>query len=54
MIIRSPPLQVSEQVWGLLRRGPGTTGQRGYAMTDGQIYPLNESGIEPSRETYLL
>jgi hypothetical protein len=41
MIIRSPPFQVSYQVWRLLRRRPGTASQRGYSMSDGQIHPLN-------------
>ena len=48
VILRSPPLHVSEQVWSRLRRGPGTTGQRGYPMTDGQVHPFNEGSIQPS------
>jgi hypothetical protein len=50
MILRTPPLQVGEQVLGLLRRRPGATSQRGYSMPDGQIHPLNESRVEPSTE----
>ena len=50
MIVRAPPLQMSEQVWGLLRRCPGTTSQRGYCMADRQIHPFDKGGVEPSRE----
>jgi len=54
MIVRAPPLQMGEQVWGLLRRGPGTTSQRGYSMADGQIHPFDKGGVEPSREAQSL
>jgi hypothetical protein len=47
MIVRTPPLEMSEQVWGLLRRRPGATSQRGYCMSDGQIHPLDKSGVQP-------
>ena len=50
VIVNSPPLEMSQQVWGRLCRGPGATSQRGYSMADGQIHPLNESGVQPSRE----
>jgi hypothetical protein len=30
MIVRAPPLQMGQQMWSLLRSGPGSTGQRGY------------------------
>jgi len=43
-----------EQVWGLLRRRPGATSQRGYSMADGQIRPLNKGSIQPSRKTHPL
>ena len=51
MIVRTPPLEVGEQVWGLLGRGPRATSQRRYSMSDGQIHPLDKSGIQPPRET---
>ena len=50
MIVRSPPLQMAQQLWRLLGRGPGTTSQRGYCMSDGQIHPFNERCVQPSRE----
>ncbi len=48
----SLPVEVSQQVWGGLRRGPGTTRQRRHPMTDGQIDPLDTCGVEPSREAH--
>jgi hypothetical protein len=50
MIVRSPPLHVSQQLWGGLRRGPRATCQSRHSVTDGQIYPFNEGGVEPSRK----
>ena len=50
MIVRSPPLQMAQQLWRLLGRGPGTTSQRGYCMSDGQWSPFNERCVQPSRE----
>ncbi len=50
----SPPFQVGQQLWGGLRRGPGATRQRRYSMTDGQIDPLDKSGVQPSREAHPL
>ena len=47
MIVGTPPLQMCQQVWGLLRRRPGATSERSYPMADGQIHPLNESGVQP-------
>ncbi|HLX57676.1 MAG TPA: hypothetical protein VKR83_11680 [Ktedonobacteraceae bacterium] len=41
MVVHAPPLEVSEQLWGLLGRGPRATSQRGYPMADGQIHSLN-------------
>ncbi|OLB54702.1 MAG: hypothetical protein AUI01_09170 [Ktedonobacter sp. 13_2_20CM_2_56_8] len=51
MVIRPPPLQVSQQVGSPLRRGPGATSQRCYPLTDGQMHSFNTSGIQPSRKT---
>ena len=50
MIVRSPPLQIGQQMWRLLRRSPGPASERCYAMTDGQIHALNKSRIQPSRK----
>jgi hypothetical protein len=50
MGIGAPPLEVSYQVWGLLRRRPSATSQGGYCMPDGQIHPLDKSGVQPSGE----
>ena len=50
MIVSAPPFEMSQQVRGLLRSGPGTSCERCHAMTDGQIHPLAESGVQPSRE----
>ena len=33
MIVSAPPLEMSQQVWGLQRRRPGATSQRGYSMS---------------------
>ena len=54
MILGSPPLQVGQQLWGGLRRGPGATRQRCHPMADGQIDPLDTSGVESTRETQSL
>jgi hypothetical protein len=50
MVVRSPPFQVCEQVWGLLGRGPRTASERGNSLSDRQIHPFNKGSIEPSRE----
>ena len=42
VILGSPPLEVSEQVWRQLCRRPRATGQCRYAMADGQIHPLDK------------
>ena len=54
MIVRSPPLQIGQQMWRLLRRSPGSTSQRGYSMTDSQIHPFDKGRVEPSREAQSL
>jgi hypothetical protein len=54
MRVRAPPLEMDQQVWGLLRSGPGTSCESCHAMTDGQIHPLDESGVEPPREAQSL
>ncbi len=50
MIVGSPLLQMGEQGWRLLCGGPGAAGKGCYPMADGQIYPLDESGVQSSRE----
>ena len=54
MIIGAPPLEVSYQVWGLLRRRPGSTSQRSDPMVDGQWSPLDKSRVQPAREAHPL
>jgi len=51
MIVGAPPLQMGEQVRGLLSRGPGSASQRGYPLADGQIHALNKGGVQPTRKT---
>jgi len=54
MVVRAPPLEVGQQLWGRLRRGPRTTSQRGYPMADRQWSPFNKSGIQPPRKAHSL
>ena len=54
MIVSSPPLEMSQQVWGLLSSGPGTASQSCHSMTNSEIHPLDESGVESSRKTHPL
>jgi hypothetical protein len=51
---RAPPLQMGQEMWGLLRSGPGTASQGCHSMADGQIDALNTSGVESSREAQSL
>src|SRR5258708_27229012 len=54
MIVGSRPVQMGQKLWGLLSRGPCATCQRCHPMTDGQIHPLDKSGVQPSREAHPL
>lgn len=45
MIIGVPPLEIGQQVWGLLSRRPGSTSERSYSMSGGQIHSLDKSGV---------
>ncbi len=54
MVVGSPPLEVGQQVWSLLGRGPGAARQRCYPLTNRQIQPFDKSGIESSREILFL
>ncbi len=51
MVVGSPPLQIGQQLWGLLGSGPSTSCERCHPMTNGQIHPLDESRVQPSGET---
>jgi hypothetical protein len=50
VIVRSPPLQMGQEMGRLLCCGPGPASQSGQAMTDRQIHPLDKSRVQPSRE----
>ena len=54
MIVRSPPFQMGQQLWGLLGSGPGAACQRRHAMSHRQIHPLDKSRVQPSREAQSL
>ena len=54
VIIGAPPLQMSQQLWELLRSGPGPSRERCHPVSDGQIHPLDESRVQSSRETQYL
>ena len=47
MILGAPPLEVGQQLWGLLCRGPRAACGCCDSMSDGQIHPLDECGIQP-------
>jgi hypothetical protein len=51
VIVRSPPLQMGEQLWGRLRCRPGASCQSSHPMAHGQIHPLNKCRVQPPRET---
>ena len=54
MVVRSPPFHVSQQLWGLLGRGPRAACQSRHPVTNGQIHPLDKSGVQPSGEAHPL
>src|SRR5215467_5550732 len=54
MIVGSPPLEMSQQLWRLLGRSPSAACQSCYSMSDSEIHSLDESGIESTRETQSL
>lgn len=54
MIVRAPPLEMSQELWGLLSCSPGATCQSCHPMSNGQIHPLNKSSVQPSREAQFL
>ncbi len=54
MIRSPPPFQVNQQLWGLLSGRPGAACERCHAMSDRQIDPFNEGGVQPSREAQSL
>ncbi len=54
VIVGAPPLEVGQQVWGLLSSGPGTASERRSPMSDGQIHPRNLGGVQSPREAQSL
>jgi hypothetical protein len=50
MVVRSPPLQMGQQLGSLLRSGPGPSCQSRHAMAHGQIHPLDKRRVQSSRE----
>jgi|GEM_PF-1515227 hypothetical protein len=54
VIVSAPPLEIGQQVWSLLGRGPGSTSQGGYSMADRQIDSLNKRCVQSSRKTHPL
>jgi hypothetical protein len=54
MIVGTPPLQMSQELWSLLGRGPRTSCERCHSVTDGQIHPLDTSGVQSPRKTHPL
>ncbi len=54
MIVGAPPLQMSQELWSLLGSGPGPSRERCHPVSDGQIHPLDERRVQPSRETQSL
>jgi hypothetical protein len=50
VIVRTPPLQMGEKLWGLLGSRPGMASERGYCMSDGQIHLFDTSGVQPTWE----
>ena len=54
MIVSSPPLDMQEQMFGVLSQGPGLAHQRSDTPADGQIDTLNESGLNERSKAMLL
>ena len=48
MIIRAPPLEMGQQMWRLLCCSPCSACQSCDPLSNGQIQPLDESGVQPS------
>src|SRR5215469_14343830 len=54
MMVHTPPLQMGQQLWGLLSSGPSPSRESCHAMADGQIHALDESRVQSPRKTYPL
>lgn len=54
MILRSPPLEMGQELWGLVGRSPGAASESCHPMPNGQIYSLNTSGVQPPGEAQSL
>ena len=54
VIVRTPPFQIGQQLWGLLCRRPGAACERCHAMSNRQIHPLDERRVQPPREAHCL
>ena len=54
MIVRAPPFDMQEQMFGVLSQRPGLAHQGSNTSADGQIDPLNESGLNEGRRVILL
>jgi hypothetical protein len=54
VVIGSPPFEVGQEMWGLLRSGPGTASKGCHAMADGQWSPLKKGRVQPTREAQSL
>ena len=46
VIVGTSPFQISQELWGLLSRGPGAACERCHDMTDRQIHPFNKSRVQ--------
>ncbi len=46
MVVRTPPFDMQEQMFGVLSQRPGLSHQRSNTSTDGQIDPFNESRLD--------
>jgi hypothetical protein len=54
MVIRTPPFQMGQQLLGLLSCRPGAACERCHTMSNSQIHPFNERGVQPPREAQSL
>ena len=50
MVVRAPPFDMQEQMFRVLSQRPGLAHQRSDTPADGQIDPLNESGLNELRK----
>src|SRR5262245_21056768 len=50
VVVRSPPLQVRQEIRCLLGTRPGPPDQSCYTLPDRQVHSLNKRGVELARE----